>query len=131
MALKSVAGCEEKLEVVNDDEIARLDTMCTSTMHGDGWLKRFGKLLREKYGLMCLSETCSVNCRFGGGERKTAKFRDLLPVGIGGVNGEISNQCIPDSPTALLLSLEAQRQLGITLRICAGNADIDALGCKI
>ena len=105
--------------------------MCTSTMHGDGWLKRFGKLLRENYGLTYLSEECSVNYRFGGGERKTAKFRDLLPVGIGGVNGEISSHRILDSPTALLLSLEAQRQLGITLRICEGTADIDALGCKI
>ena len=67
MALKSVAGSEENLEMVNDDEIARLDTMCTSTMHGDGWLKRFEKVLRQKYGLTYLSEPCSVNYRFGGG----------------------------------------------------------------
>ena len=64
----------------DDDEIARLDTMCTSTMHGDDWLIRFRRLLRRRYGLNVETHDCNVRYRFGGGEKKIATKRDVFPV---------------------------------------------------
>ena len=101
--------------------------MCTSTMHGDEWLERFRKIL-NKYGLDVVTHDCSVRYRFGGGEKKRATKCDVLPVGIGGANGEISSNRIPDSPTKMLLSLQTQISLGMVLDLAAGKADFKALG---
>eukprot|EP00975_Prorocentrum_lima_P031215 6553241-Prorocentrum_lima.AAC.1 len=60
----------DTLEEVDDDEIARIDTMCTSILHGDGRLERFSKLLRKRYGLTHFSEDCSVPYLFGGGDHE-------------------------------------------------------------
>ncbi len=65
--------------------------------------------------------------RFGGGEKKVVTKRDVLPVGIGGENGEISSHRIPDSPTKLLLSLRTQTSLGMVLDLPAGTADFREL----
>ena len=101
--------------------------MCTSTMHGDEWLQRYRRLLGRKYGLDVETHDCNVRYRFGGGEKKIALKRDVLPVGIGGENGEISSHRIPDSPTKLLLSLKTQTALGIVLDLPAGTADFREL----
>eukprot|EP00959_Pyramimonas_sp_CCMP1952_P117327 2452478-Pyramimonas_sp.AAC.1 len=64
-------------------------------MHGDEWLERCSAKLNEKYGLCIESHPSKVKYQFGGGERKEAKFRDVLPIGIGGENGEISSNPVP------------------------------------
>ena len=108
-------GDDEDNSDIDDDEIARLDTMCTSTMHGDQWLKRYREILKNKYGMDVVSEVCHVRYRFGGGESKIAKQRDTVPIGIKGVNGEIASRRIPNSPTTLLLSITSQKALGLSL----------------
>ncbi|CAK0856476.1 unnamed protein product, partial [Prorocentrum cordatum] len=124
----AVAGVIDDQSECDDDEVARLDTMCTSTMHGDQWLERYSAKLNEKYGLCMESHPCKVKYRFGGGERKEAKFRDVLPIGIGGENGEISSNRIPGSPTKMLLSLKTQKALGMVIDLVEGTADFKKLG---
>ena len=115
---------------VNDDLVARLDTMCTSTMHGDKWLERYGEVLRKEWGLEFHTEPCEVGYRFGGGERKVSTQRDTLPVGIAGVNGELSSHRIDNSPAPLLLSLGAQKALGMVLDLPNGTVTIRKLGIE-
>jgi hypothetical protein len=97
-------------------------------MHGDERLERFRKILNKKYGLDVATHDCSVRYRFGGGEKKRATKCDVLTVGIGVANGEISSNRIPDSPTKMLLSLQTQISLGMVLDLAAGKADFKALG---
>ncbi len=52
--------------------------MCPITMHGDEWLHRYQMLLNERYNLDIETHECNVKCKFGGGEAKTAKLRDVL-----------------------------------------------------
>ena len=113
---------------VDDDLIARLDTMCTANMHGDRWLERYGDILRECWNLQFCTEPCEVGYRFGGGERKVARHRDTLPVGIAGVNGELASHRIVDSPAPLLLSLKAQKALGMVIDLPNGTVSIGSLG---
>ncbi|CAK0867859.1 unnamed protein product, partial [Prorocentrum cordatum] len=91
----AVAGVADYQGECDDDEIARSGTMRTSTMHSDEWLERFSAKLNEKYGLRIESHPRKVKYRFGRGEHRGAKFRDVLPVGIGGENGEIKSNWIP------------------------------------
>jgi hypothetical protein len=67
----------------DDDEIARLDTMYTNTMHGNEWLIRFRHLLRRRYDLNVETHDCNVWYRFGKGEKMNATKRDAFPSGIG------------------------------------------------
>ena len=57
-------------------------------------------------------------------------MRDTIPLGIGGINGELTSHRIPGSPAPLLLSLEAQIDLGIVSDLARERADINALGLK-
>jgi hypothetical protein len=85
-------------------------------------------LLNEKYGLDVETRHYHVRYRFRGGEQKIATLRDVLPVGIGSENGEVSSHRIPDSSTKLLLSLKTQKALGKVLDLPAGTADFRVLG---
>ena len=85
-------------------------------------------MLGRRHGLDVETHDCNVRYRFGGVGKKVATKRDVLPVGIGGENGEISSHRIPDSPTKLLLSLQTQTSLGMVLDLPAGTADFQALG---
>ena len=38
------SGYEDSETDCDDDEVSRLDTMCTSTTHGDAWLKSFSSI---------------------------------------------------------------------------------------
>ena len=125
MAVREEQGEQEEID---DDELARLDTMCTSTMHGDQWFERYKAKLRTKYHLVPEEQKCNVRYRFGGGETKVATVRDVLPVGILGVNGEISSHRIPDSPTKLLLSLKTQKTLGAVIDTERGVIEFRTLG---
>ncbi len=97
-------------------------------MHGDEWLQRYRRLLGRKYGLDVEPHDCNVRYRFGGGGKKIAFKRDVLSVGIGGENGEISSHRIRDSPTKPLLSLKTHTALGMVLDLPGGTADSMKLG---
>jgi hypothetical protein len=115
--------CEQ---VDNDDDVARIDTMCTLTMHGEQWSKIYGPQL-HKIGLIPRQKNQRVLYCFGGGEKKISTVQEVFPIGIGGINGEITSQCIQDSPTPLLLSLDVQCALGMVLNIQKGTADFTEL----
>ena len=94
-ACMAVAGeVSEDGYATDDDEIARLDSMCTSTMHGDQWYEKFKAILEKRYRLTPTTEETNVKYRFGGGESKVATKSDTWPVGIEKMNGEISSNRI-------------------------------------
>ena len=69
----------------------------------------------KKHGLKVYSSPQSVRYRFAGGGRSVSKVLDTMPVGLGGVCGEISSSRVDDCDTPLLLSLQAQKNLGCVL----------------
>jgi hypothetical protein len=52
-------------QIENEDDVARIDTMCTLTMHGDQWSKRYGRQLQE-IGLALRYKDHRVLYHFGG-----------------------------------------------------------------
>jgi hypothetical protein len=65
----------------NDDDVARLDTMCTLTMHGDEWSAKF-KDWAKWMGFPFQMKPHKVTNRFGGGEKKLSAIQEVLPISI-------------------------------------------------
>ena len=55
-------------------------------------------------------------------------MKDRIPIGLGGVCGEIVSHRSPDCPSPLLLSLSAQTALDMTLHMQAKTAAVARLG---
>jgi hypothetical protein len=100
----------------NDDDIARIDTMCTLTMHGEQWSAKYTDWA-EWMGFSSQVEPHEVTYRFGGGEKKVSLIQEILPIGIGQFCGHVKSQCIPNYSAPLLLSLDVQRALGMVLDV--------------
>jgi hypothetical protein len=58
----------------NGDDIARIDTMCTLTMHGEEWSAKYTDWA-EWMGFACHMKPHEVTYRFGGGEKKVSKIQ--------------------------------------------------------
>ena len=111
----------------NDDDIARIDTMCTLTMHGDEWSAKF-KDWAKWMGFSFQMRPHKVTYRFGGGEKKVSSIQEVLPIGIGKFRGYVTSQCIPESSAPLLLSLDVLRALGMILDVNRGTVDFINIG---
>ena len=111
----------------NDDDVARIHTMCTLTMHGDEWSAKFTEWAKWM-GFPFQIKPHEVAYRFGGGEKKISLVQEVLPIGIGRFRGYVTSQCIPESSAPLLLSLDIQRALGMILNVAEWTVDFTNLG---
>ena len=111
----------------NDDDIARIDTMCTLTMHGEEWSAKYTDWAKWM-GFSFQKKPHEVTYRFGGGEKKVSSIQEILPIGIGKFRGCVKSQCIPKSSAPLLLSLDVQRALGMILDVNRDTVDFVNLG---
>eukprot|EP00439_Symbiodinium_sp_Y106_P054505 s3235_g7.t1 len=97
------------------DLVAILDTGCNLTCHGDGWLQRY--LLATQQTAPELEGDIATNIRgIGGkvetnGQRRLPRALELLGGGV--AQGELTSTELKNSTSPLLLSLQAQKALGL------------------
>ena len=109
--------------------ICVLDTGCNVACHGDRWLQRYLQLTRQEEP--ALEADQGGGFRGIGGRVHTLGTRELslcLELAGGGLaHGELRSVELSESDAPLLLSLEAQRRLGLVLDLSREIAHSQAL----
>ena len=112
------------------DLVAILDTGCSQTCHGDAWLPRYVDATRQEMPKLCTEDR--PNFRGIGGAIQTAGTRQLelcLELLDGGVaRGDLYSTELIGSEAPLLLSLQAQKALGLVIDLSAEVAHSQVLG---
>ncbi|CAE7947914.1 RE2, partial [Symbiodinium sp. KB8] len=112
------------------DLVAILDTGCNLTCHGDAWLERYLQATDQKTPE--LEDDNGTNIRGIGGRVETNGQR-RLPLSLellgGGVaQGELTSTELKNSTAPLLLSLQAQKALGLVIDLTAEVVHSQTLG---
>ena len=106
------------------DLVCVLGTGCNVTCHGDRWLRRFVELTRQE--MPALEQDHGGRFRGMGGRVQSLGVRELnLCLEL--AEGELRSVELAESDTPLLLSLEAQRRLGLVLDLNREIAHSQAL----
>ncbi|CAE7224139.1 RE2, partial [Symbiodinium sp. CCMP2456] len=121
---------ENSDHIEEHDLIAILDTGCNQTCHGDRWLERYIKATKQT--MPEADTTSEVRIRGIGGHIRTAGSRKLpliLELVNGGLaQGDLTSTELVDSDAPLLISVQAQRSLGLIIDIAGEVVHSQALG---
>ena len=115
-----------------NDLIAILDTGCNQSCHGERWLQRYAAATNTTPAFV--DEECPTFRGINGTVRTTgARNIDLcLELLNGGLaRGDLRSTELADSDAPLLISLQAQRSLGLVLDIAAEVAHSQTLGADL
>ena len=115
------------------DLIAILDTGCSQSCHGELWLQRYAQATGQC--LPALETDVGPSFHGIGGAVQTAGVR-TIPLVLEMINGQYAQGTLRSaelrgSHAPLLLSLAAQRHLGLVLDVCAETAHSQTLGCDL
>ena len=125
MAIHDNSDCIEE-----HDLIAILDTGCNQTCHGDRWLQRYVQATQQP--LPEVDTTSEIRIRGIGGHIRTAGTRKLpliLELVNGGLaQGDLTSTELMDSDAPLLISMQAQRALGLIIDIAGEVVHSQTLG---
>ena len=115
------------------DLIATLDTGCSQSCHGELWLQRYVQATGQC--LPALETDVGPSFHGIGGAVQTAGMR-TIPLVLEMINGQYAQGTLRSaelrgSHAPLLLSLAAQRHLGLVLDVCAETAHSQTLGCDL
>ncbi|CAE7536321.1 RE2 [Symbiodinium microadriaticum] len=128
MALMAIHDHPDHIE--EHDLIAILDTGCNQTCHGDRWLERYVKATKQP--LPEADTTTEVRIRGIGGQIRTSGTRKLpliLELVNGGLaQGDLTSTELLDSDAPLLISMQAQRALGLIIDIAGEVVHSQTLG---
>ncbi|CAE7561028.1 RE2 [Symbiodinium necroappetens] len=128
MALMAIHDHSDHIE--EHDLIAILDTGCNQTCHGDRWLERYVKATKQQ--LPEADTTSEVRIRGIGGQIRTSGTRKLpliLELVNGGLaQGDLTSTELLDSDAPLLISMQAQRALGLIIDIAGEVVHSQTLG---
>ena len=128
MALMAIQDNPDRIE--EQDLIAILDTGCNQTCHGDRWLERYVRATKQP--LPEADTTTEVRIRGVGGQIRTSGTRKLpliLELVNGGLaQGDLASTELMDSDAPLLISMQAQRALGLIVDIAGEVVHSQTLG---
>ena len=112
------------------DLIAILDTGCNQTCHGDRWLERYVQATGQE--MPDVDEGSSVRiCGIGGhirtaGTRRLPLILELINGGL--AQGDLTSTELVDSDGLLLISMQAQRALGLIIDVAGEVVHSQTLG---
>ena len=114
------------------DLIAILDTGCNQSCHGERWLSRYAAATNTNP--VFVDNECPTFRGINGAVRTTGTRNielclELLNGGL--ARGDLRSTEIADSEAPLLISLQAQRSLGLVIDIAAEVAHSQALGADL
>ena len=118
MALMAMGETTDQID--EQDLIAILDTGCNQTCHGDRWLQRYVQATGQP--LPEVDPTSDVRIQGIGGHIRTAGIMRKLPLILELVNGglaqgDLTSTELLESDAPLLISVQAQRALGLIIDI--------------
>ncbi|CAE7562382.1 RE1 [Symbiodinium sp. CCMP2592] len=130
LALMAMSEDEHTDAIYEHDLIAILDTGCNQTCHGDRWLERYiqatGQSMPE------VDQASTVRIRGIGGHIQTAGTRKLpliLELINGGLaQGDLTSTELVNSDAPLLISMQAQRALGLIIDVAGEVVHSQTLG---
>jgi hypothetical protein len=108
---------------VDAKNCAVLDTACSSTVCGDGWIKSYLSSLNEKDLEKVVIKEGKKIFKFGAGEKIKSKASYSLPVVLAGKPVTLVTDVV-DSDIPLLLSKNAMKRAKVKLNLVDGTADI-------